>query len=240
MRSPFEQFEIVRVGWLSNSGAIMLIGIGVILMLMRILIIGGGRMVPSRYGVLVEGIYKMIGEMVKENIGKAGERYRGIMMVIFMSILVLNMIGMVPYSYTVMAQIVVTLTISIGVWIGKLIIGYKKHGIRILGIFIPEGVPFGMVPVFVIIEIVGFIIPMISLAVRLFANMLSGHVLLKVLFSFMWSMFLSGGVMVIVHMIPLGVIMLLIGLEVCVGIIQAYVFTLLTCIYVGDMERGGH
>jgi F-type H+-transporting ATPase subunit a len=182
----------------------------------------------------------MVVGMVYESIGKTGGEYVKVIFSLFMFILICNVIGLVPYSYTVTAQIVVTLTLALGVWLGKLYIGVKRHGLKLMGMFIPSGIGIGMVPFFVFVEIIGFIIPIVSLSVRLFANMLSGHVLLKVLFGFSWGMLMSGGLLMIGHVIPLGVLFCLIGLEIAVAMIQAYVFTLLTCIYIGDMVSGGH
>lgn len=249
IRSPFEQFElvsIVKLGIgrldisLTNSSLIELVVIMLTLMLIRIVLINKGRIVPTRWQSVIEMMYKLVLGMLKESVGKNGEKYVGVVLTLFMFILTMNIIGMVPYSYTVTSQLIVTLTLAVGVWVGKLIVGLNKHGIKLLGMFIPEGLPFALVPFFVIIEIIGFIIPMISLSVRLFANMMSGHVLLKVLFGFTWAMCLAGGIMTIVQVIPLTVLLGLLGLETAVALIQAYVFTLLTCIYIGDMEHGGH
>jgi ATP synthase subunit 6 len=126
------------------------------------------------------------------------------------------------------------------VWVGKLVLGLRNHGLTLFGMFIPGGAPFAMVPFFVFVELIGFLIPMVSLAVRLFANLCAGHILLKVLFGFCWTMMMSGGVLFVAHFVPLLVLFLLLGLETAVALIQAYVFTLLTVLYIGDCEKGGH
>jgi len=250
IRSPFEQFEIVsvlgvRLGnidmSLTNSSILMIIGVGLVVGVGRLISFEGGRLVPNRWQSVLEMMYGLVLGMVYESIGKKrGGDYVGIIFTLFMFILICNMIGLVPYSYTVTAQLIITFTLALGVWVGKLIVGVRRHGVKLMGMFIPSGAPFGMVPFFVFVEIIGFIIPLVSLSVRLFANMMSGHILLKVLFGFAWSMLMSGGILAIVHVVPLTVLFFLVGLETAVAMIQAYVFTLLTCIYIGDMESGGH
>lgn len=243
--NPFEQFEIVKIIGLfgisiTNSSIIIMISLVLVLSMFRLVTINNGLVIPSRYQMIVEKMYMLVVGIVNDSIGKKGEKLVGIIWTLFVSLMVLNIVGMVPYSYTVTSQLVITMVLSVSVWVGKLIIGLKKHGVKLFGMFIPDGLPFVMVPFFVIIEIIGFIIPMISLSVRLFANMLSGHVLLKVLFGFTWIMWLKGGLVTIVSVLPLSVLMLLLGLETAVAIIQAFVFTLLTSIYIGDMVSGGH
>lgn len=126
------------------------------------------------------------------------------------------------------------------VWVGKLIIGIRAHGVKLAGIFLPQGLPLVMVPALVAIEILSFFIVLISLPVRLFANIMSGHILLKVLAGFAWSMISSGGILFIAHFAPLVVLFVLMFLETGVAMVQAYVFTLLTCIYISDVIAGGH
>lgn len=251
IRSPLEQFEVVNIIGIklsdyidisiTNVSLYMLLSVGLIGGVTRMITIeGSGRIVNGRWSSIIVSIYRLVIGMAYESIGKKGGEFVGMLLTLFMFILVSNLIGLIPYSYTITAQLVITLTLSLGVWIGKLIVGVRNHGVRLLGMFIPSGAPFGMVPFFVLLEIIGFIIPLISLAVRLFANMMSGHILLKVLFGFSWTMLLSGGLLSIVHLLPLSALFLLIGLETAVAMIQAYVFTLLTCIYLGDMISGGH
>lgn len=249
IRSPFEQFEIVRLisigigKWdisFTNSSLLMVIGSVIVLLISRLVTFEGGKVVPNRYQTIIEGMYGMVLGMLYESVGKEGGKYVKVIFTLFMFILISNMVGLVPYSYTVTAQLVITFTLALGVWLGKLYIGVSKHGVKLMGMFIPNGVGVGMIPFFVFVEMIGFIIPVVSLSVRLFANMLSGHVLLKVLFGFSWGMLMSGGLLMVVHVVPLGVLFCLIGLEIAVGMIQAYVFTLLTCIYIGDMVSGGH
>lgn len=247
--SPLEQFEIVElipVGLgmvdlsFTNSSFLMCIAVGIIILGSRMILLEGGTLVPGRWQNILESMYSLVVGMVYESVGKEGGAFVSKVFTLFMFVLTCNLLGLIPYSYTVTSQLIVTLTLALGVWIGKLIVGIRRHGVKLLGIFIPAGAPFAMVPFFVFLEVIGFIMPVISLSVRLFANLLSGHILLKVLFGFSWMMLMSGGIMSIVHLVPLSVLFLLIGLETAVAMIQGYVFTLLTCIYLGDMVHGGH
>ena len=141
---------------------------------------------------------------------------------------------MIPYVFTTTSHIIVTLYFALAVFIGINIILIRTHGIYSLGLFLPGGAPIALAPLLVLIEVISYFIRVISLSVRLFANMMSGHILLKVLLGFAWTMMLNKGILLIVHLIPLLVVFLLMGLEVGVGIIQAYVFTILICIYLND------
>lgn len=239
IKSPLEQFEVVRIlGGVTNSG-IAQVGsfIGLLLLVLGVYR-RGGRVIGGRWQKLFEVVQRIVMDLVGGIEG--GSRYMGMVYTLMVLIASMNLIGMVPYSFTVTAQLVVSMSLSAGVWLGKLCIGIKKHGLKIVGVLIPEGVPFGLVPVFIVLETVSFIMPMISLGVRLFANMTAGHILMHVLFGFTWTMFTTGGVVGILEVVPLGVMLLLMGLETGIALIQAYVFGLLVCIYVGDMVRGGH
>lgn len=248
--SPLEQFEIVplvpfRLGSFdlsfTNASLLMVISAGLVVLLVKMIAVdGGGYVVPGRWQSAVESIYLLLVEMVYDSVGSKGGQFFALIFSLFTFILACNLAGLVPYSYTVTSHLIVTITLSAIVWIGKLMVGLRYHGLRLFGMFIPAGAPFGMVPFFVFIEIIGFVIPLVSLAVRLFANMMSGHILLKVLFGFTWTMMMAGGLLFVAHFVPLGVLFLLLGLETAVALIQAYVFALLTCIYIGDMVHGGH
>lgn len=151
-----------------------------------------------------------------------------------------NLFGLVPYSFTATSHLAVTVTLGLAVWVGKLLIGIRAHGVKLVGMFLPQGLPVGMIPGIVAIEILSFFMVLISLPVRLFANMMSGHILLKVLAGFAWMMMTSGGLLYIAHFLPLLVVFLLMFLETGVAVVQAYVFTLLTCMYISDVIKGGH
>jgi len=145
-----------------------------------------------------------------------------------------NLIGMVPYSYTITSQLIVTLLFSGMVYLGVTMIMVSTHGFHTLSVFLPGGAPFFFYPLLIPIEIISNVMRVVSLAVRLFANMMAGHILLKVLLGFAWTMMMAQGIMFIAHMIPMGVVFALLFLETGVAVIQAYVFVTLTCIYLNE------
>ena len=147
---------------------------------------------------------------------------------LFMFVLFCNMIGMLPYSFTVTSQIIVTFMLAATVFIGVTIIGFIKHGIKYLELFVPKGVPIILLPLIIVIEIISYLSRPVSLSVRLFANMMAGHTMLKVFGGFVISLGLLGG------WLPLGFTVALTGLEILVAFLQAYVFAILTCIYLND------
>ena len=248
--SPLEQFEIIpllsrHLGNLDLSrtnSALMMIGCtGVRVIGMQSLrVSGNGTIVPNRWQTVVESIHGLVLNMIGQTLGSQGNKLFPMIFTLFTFILASNLFGLVPYTYTVTSQLVITMTLSLTVWIGKLILGLRLHGLKLLGIFLPQGTPFAMYWMMVPLEIMGYTITFVSLSVRLFANMVAGHILLKVIAGFAWTMMSTCGVMYIVHFIPMAVLFLLLILETAVACIQAYVFTLLTCIYVSDMIHGGH
>lgn len=248
--SPLEQFEIIpliplRIGTFdisfTNATLMMIVSVALVIVLVQLVSVdGNGSLVPTRWQTILEEVYLLLVGMIYENLGRKGGEFFGIIFALFTFILVANLAGIVPYSFTVTSHIIITFTLSIMVWVGKLVVGLRYHGLKLFGMFIPAGLPFAMVPFFVILETIGFVIPVISLAVRLFANMMAGHILLKILFGFSWMMMMAGGMGFIAHFVPLSVLFLLMGLETAVAVIQAYVFTLLTVLYLSDMVHGGH
>lgn len=251
--SPLEQFEVfpligIRLGSFdisfTNASLLMVLSASLVVVLVQLIAVNGkGNLIPTPWQKIMEDIYILLVSMVYESVGNGGKKggqFFGLIFAFFTFILSCNLIGLIPYSYTVTSQLVITFTLSLGIWVGKLVLGLRYHGLKLFGMFIPAGAPFAMVPFFVFVEIIGFVIPLISLAVRLFANMMAGHILLKVLFGFSWTMMMAGGILYVAHFLPLGVLFLLMGLETAVALIQAYVFALLTCIYIGDMVHGGH
>ncbi|RLN53946.1 hypothetical protein BBP00_00009134 [Phytophthora kernoviae] len=173
-------------------------------------------------------------ELTYSSIGKVGKHFVSLIFVIFFFILLCNLIGMIPYSFTVTSHLIITFTLALTIYIGFNIIGIKKYKLNFLNLFLPPGANLALVPILVPIELISYIFRVISLPVRLFANMMAGHTLLKVIAGFAWSMLNVNSFIFIAHFIPLILIVLLVGLEISVAIIQAYVFTILTCMYIGD------
>ena len=247
--SPLEQFEVfplipLRRGTLdlSFTNASLLRVLSVALLVVGGLLLtaeGEGRLVPSRWQQIAETLYGV----ALSRVAPSGERARGyfpFIFALFTFILARNLLGLVPYSFTATSQLIVTLTLTRRVWVGKLIIGVREHGLALRGRFVPQGAPLPRLLRLVPIEIGGFFITIISLSVRLFANRRAGHILLKVRAGLAWSRRRVGGVIYLFHFLPLGVLFLLVGLEIGVARVQAYVFALLSSRYIGDVLEGGH
>jgi ATP synthase subunit 6 len=246
--SPLEQFELIPLiplflGSLdisfTHSSLFMCIGLAAFLALFRMILINkGGTIVPNRWQVFLEGIFQLCMSLSNDTIeGGKGQKYFPFIFVAFSFILVCNLTGMVPYSFTATSHLSITLALATMVFLGYLIIGVRKHGIRLLELFYPAGVSLVLAPLIVPIEIIAQMSRIISLSVRLFANMMAGHTLLKVIAGFAWQMMSLGTALFIAHIVTLGVLTLLIGLELAVAFIQAYVFAVLTCIYLNESEN---
>ena len=190
--------------------------------------------VPNNWQILLETTYDTISQLLFDNINIEGEKYFPFISVLFTFILFSNLIGLIPYSFTITSHLIVTFTLSLSIFIGVNIICIKRYKAHMLSLFIPANTSFGLALLLVPIEFVSYIFKPISLGVRLFANLMAGHTLLKVIVGFSWSMLLLEDLLAVVHVLPLFVLILLVGLELGVAIIQAYVFTILTCIYLND------
>jgi F-type H+-transporting ATPase subunit a len=199
-----------------------------------LLIMAGTRqhaMVPGRLQSLVEMTYEFVAGILRDATGKEGMRFFPIVFTIFIFILMGNMLGMIPGSFTFTSHIIVTFAMAIAVWIGVTIIGFWYHGAHFLHFFVPSGAPKAMLPLLVPIEILSYCVRPISLSVRLFCNMMAGHTMLKVFAGFVLSL---GTYYVIPGIAPLAITVVLIGFEFAVAFLQAYIFTVLTCIYLND------
>jgi len=248
--SPLEQFEIVsliprrrgaRDLSLTNASRRRILtarrrGVGSQVVLAK----GNGSLVPNRWQRVREGRHNRVLSMIGQTIGSAGQGFFPFVFTLFTFVLGRNLLGLIPYSYTVTSHLVVTRTRARAVWIGKRRVGFRRHGRKLFGRFLPAGTPFPMIPLRVPLERLGFTITFISLSVRLFANMMAGHILLKVIGGFAWTMMTAGGRRYVAHFIPRLVLFRLLRLETGVAFVQAYVFALLTCIYMTDVVHGGH
>jgi F-type H+-transporting ATPase subunit a len=172
--------------------------------------------------------------MVKENAGNGSQAYFPFIFTLFMFILFGNLLGMIPYSYTFTSQIAVTFTLAAIVFVGVTLIALFKHGFKFFTFFFPSGVPIGLAPLLIPIEIISYFIRPISLSVRLFANMLAGHTMMKVFAGLIIMMGSAGGILKIGAILPLMAVIGLTGLEFLVAALQAYVFSILTCMYLHD------
>jgi F-type H+-transporting ATPase subunit a len=234
--SPLEQFVIQRLAPFSiggfdasftNSALWMVIAIVLATLLMTVAM-GKGAMVPGRWQSVAELSYEFIANMVRDNTGEAGKKYFPFIFTLFIFILCCNLLGMVPYSFTPTSHIIVTFSLALVVFIGVTIIGFARHGLHFFSFFVPAGVPVALLPLLVLIEVISYLIRPVSLSVRLFANMLAGHTMLKVFAGFVIALGVLGG------WAPLAFVVALTGLEILIAFLQAYVFAILTCLYLND------
>ncbi len=241
--TPLEQFSIVSLIpfhfgniYLSftNSSLYLMLTTGLIFTLFFLVTKNGGYLVPSRWQSLVEMIYEFVVSLVYEQIGKKGEKYFPLIFTVFVFLLFTNLIGMIPYSFTATSHFLVTFGLSLSIFIGITIVGFQTHGLHFFSFLLPKGAPLALAPLLVVLELVSYCFRAISLGVRLFANMMAGHTLVKILSGFAWTMLSVGGLLGLASVVPFGVVFALTGLEIGVACLQAYVFTILTCIYLND------
>jgi ATP synthase subunit 6 len=192
--------------------------------------------IPSGWQNLIEKLYGLVIQLLSDIITSGSEKYFPFMAVIFIFILSNNLIGLVPYSFTVTSHITLTFMMSFSIFIAMNIIGFQKHGVELFSLFLPANTTFFLALLLVPIELISYIAKPISLGVRLFINLMAGHSLLKVIVGFSWNMLLVENLKAIVFIVPLFILVLLMGLELGVALIQAYVFITLTSIYLNDSE----
>ncbi len=239
--SPLAQFEIKRlveidIGGLdvsfTNSALLMVISLAGITLFM---IVGMRRraLVPGRWQSLAEMAYEFVANLLRDTVGSDGRRYFPFIFALFMFILFANLLGMLPYSFTFTSHIVVTFVMAMVVFVGVTLLGFVKHGVHFFTFFVPPGVSIVLWPLMIPIEIISYLSRPISLAVRLFANMTAGHTMLKVFAGFIPTLGATE-FFVLPGLLPLGFVVALTGLEILIAFLQAYVFTVLTCLYISD------
>ncbi len=241
MESPLHHFELHPLIELSVAGidisitkAIICMWIGMAVIIAGFMIVAnrGTTLIPGKLQSLLELCMDFIRGMVDEFIGaEHGKKYYSFIGSLFLFMLSANLIGLIPGSYTITSQLVVTGAFAVCIFMLTLVIGFRTHGMHFFGILVPPGVPKLMIPLMIPIEIISMLAKPISLAVRLFANMTAGHTVLAVLFGLAMSAPLW------VSWMPFGFTIVINGLEIAIAIIQAYIFTTLTCVYIGDVIR---
>ena len=233
--SPLEQFEItplikINSGSLdlsfTNSSLAMIVTVAFITLFLTVTV-DSRSIVPSRLQLISEMCYNFIAQLLRDTVGNEGRKYFPFVFSVFMFVLIGNMVGMIPYSFTFTSHIIVTFALAAVIFIGVTILGFVKHGLHFFSFFVIPGLPWYMLPLLITIEVVSYLSRPISLSVRLFANMLAGHTLLKVFASFVVMMGFAG-------VLPLAFIVALTGLEILIAFLQAYVFAILTCLYIND------
>lgn len=244
---PMHQFEVFPIVELpsiagidtsfTNASLWMVIAVSVISLFM----IASSRatnLVPSRFQLLGEMAYGFVANMVRDNIGTQGIRYFPFIFSLFMFILLCNMLGMLPYSFTVTSHLIVTFALAATVFVLVTLVGFLNHGIGFLKLFVPTGIPIILIPLLVIIELISYLMRPISLSVRLFGNMMAGHTMLKIFGGFVVG--LSSAGLVPLAIAPFALMVALTGLELLIAGLQAYVFTILTCIYLNEAIHMNH
>jgi F-type H+-transporting ATPase subunit a len=246
---PIHQFQIhdmapvMKIGshsiQFTNSAAFMVLTV----VLTVALLLGttiGRRLVPTRLQSLGELSYEFVASTIRSTAGEEGMKFFPLVFCLFMFILVSNMIGLVPYAFTISSHLIVTAALALLVFFTVLIYGFYKNGLHFFNLFVPKGIPVYILPLIVFIEVLSFLSRPISHSVRLFANMLAGHITLKVFAGFVTMLGAMGAAGWAGAVLPLGLTVALTALELLVAFLQAYVFTILTCIYLNDAIHPGH
>jgi len=224
----------------TNSSFYMFLSVAMISLLM-IGGVAGRQLVPGRFQSMAELSYEFVANTIRSSAGSEGMKFFPLVFSLFMFILVSNMIGIIPYTFTISSHIIVTATLALLVFFTMLIYGFYRNGLKFFKLFVPSGIPIYILPLVVLIEIISFFSRPISHSVRLFANMLAGHITLKVFAGFVALLGTSlGTVGWIGGMLPLALTVALTALELLVAFLQAYVFAILTCIYLNDAIHPGH
>ncbi len=236
MANPLEQFQVktlvpIQLGEidasLTNAGLFMVITVVAITLFLGL----GMRqraLVPGRWQSMAELSYEFIAGMIRDNVGNEGRKYFPFVFSLFMFILFANLIGLIPYAFTFTSHIAVTFAMAMVVFLGVTVIAIARHGLHFFSFFLPSGVPMVMAPVLIPIEVLSYLSRPISLSIRLFANMMAGHTMMKVFAGFIVPLGIIGG------WAPLTVDVALTAFEFLVAFLQAYVFTVLTCLYLND------
>lgn len=240
--SPLHQFELKVLQPLSlggydvsftQSGLFMAIAAVVIIAFMSF---GMRRaaLVPGRLQSMVELSYLMVADMVRDNVGQEGRKYFPMIFTTFMFILICNLLGMIPYSYTVTSHISVTFALAGGLFLIVTAVGFIRHGFHFFHLFLPQGVPLWLAPLMFVIELFTYLMRPFTLAIRLAANMMAGHIAMKVFAGFVGALLIPLSILSPMSILPLIGVVALTGLELFVAALQAYIFTLLLCIYLHD------
>jgi F-type H+-transporting ATPase subunit a len=250
MADPIQQFEIKKLLTITNIGGheiaftnsslFMVIAVGII----GTLLVGmtaSRSVVPGRLQSIAELSYEFVATTIRSTAGSEGMKFFPLVFTLFMFILVANLVGLIPYTFTVTSHIIITISLAMVVFLTVVIYGFKKNGLKFFKLFVPSGIPIYILPLVTFIEVLSFISRPISHSVRLFANMLAGHIALKVFASFIPLLGAALGIAGwIGGILPLSMVVALTALELLVAFLQAYVFTILTCIYLNDAIHPGH
>ncbi len=234
--SPLDQFKVKEIvdielfGYdisITNSSLFMMIA-GAFIFLYFTFAFKSKKLIPTRLQISGELIYGMISNMLEQNVGSGGRKFVPLIFTLFMFILTCNLLGMVPYGFTVTSHISVTFAMAMMIFLLVTLLGLYLHGLHFFSLFLPAGTPWWLAPLMVVIELFAYLARPVSLSLRLAANMVAGHVLLKVMAGFVVSM------VIYLKFLPIPFIVVLIGFEIFVAVLQAYIFTILSCVYLND------
>lgn len=234
--SPLDQFKIKEIAdihlfginiSLTNSSLLMILASGFIIFYF-ILAFRGGKLVPTRLQLSGEIFYGLISDMLKQNVGSKGKKFVPLMFTLFMFIMTCNLFGLIPYSFTVTSHFSITFALALIIFTLVTMLGFILHGFHFFSLFLPHGTPLWLAPLMIVIELFTFLARPVSLSLRLTANMIAGHVLLKVLAGFAVSL------AIYLKIFPVPFLAIMIGFEIFVAILQAYIFTILSCVYLND------
>lgn len=215
----------------TKSSLFMMLALGIIVAL-TMCGSRGRSLIPGRMQSLLEMMYQMVAGTIKDTVGDKGRPFFPLVFCLFMFVLFCNLLGMMPYGFTVTSHIAVTFGLAMLVFCSVIIIGFAKHGVKFLGLFVPHGVPGAIMPLIILLEVISFMVRPVTLSMRLAANMIAGHILLKVLAGFVVS--LAAGATLPVSAVSLGLMTVFSGFEFFVAALQAYIFAVLTCVYLND------
>jgi F-type H+-transporting ATPase subunit a len=246
--NPIEQFSVIKLVSIqiaghdfsfTNSSLFMVIAVAIAI---GIMMAGanGGLGIPGRMQALAEMAYEFVAGMVRSAAGEHAMKFFPLVFCLFMFILVCNLVGLVPHLFTVTSHIIITVSLALLVFFTVVIVGIKENGLHFFKLFVPSGVPIYILPLVVLIEIISFLSRPLSHSVRLFANMLAGHITLNVFGGFCVMLLGAGALTKAIAVLPFAMTIGLDALELLVAFLQAYVFTMLTCMYINDALHPGH
>jgi len=247
--TPLEQFDIIPIIpifnfknlylSITNSTLFTLFTFILFLTLFYFLTLNT-KIIPTRWQLILEEVFLFSKDLIEKNIGPQGLVFFPFIFFLFSFLIISNLICMIPYSFTITSHLFVTFSLALMLFIGINIIAIKKHKLHFLGFFLPNGVHIALAPLLIPIELVSYIARVFSLAIRLFANMMSGHTLLKIIAGFAWTMLSFGGIWYMLSLFPLIIIIAVTVLELGIALLQAYVFTILICLYLNDAMHLSH
>jgi F-type H+-transporting ATPase subunit a len=249
MADPIHQFQIVKLFTVAkigeteiaftNSAAFMFATVAAVAIFMLVST-SSRALVPGRTQSVSEMTYEFVADMLRDSAGTEGMKFFPFVFSLFIFVLIANLFGMIPFAFTITSHIIVTFALAILVFLTVIIYGFIKNGSHFLRLFLPSGVPIYVLPLVVAIEVISFLSRPISHSVRLFANMLAGHITLKVFAGFVAGLLGAGAIFKPLAVLPLGMVVALTALEFLIAFLQAYVFAILTCIYLNDALHPGH